>query len=160
MILYAAIAVLLAVTVTGTAVILFGGEANRRAARLPAVRLSLLVLTVLAAAGIVWEETSLRAFASREGLSGIRGLIMRPVPLTNDHQFTPNGERYLNRAIKLPLAVTTSALLVAAIAASAALSSRGARRMIAAVWLHTLTVLGALLLYTASRLIEAIEIFI
>ena len=135
--------VFFAATVLGTALVLLRGEPeDRRTARSPAVWGSLLLLTMIACAGMLWEETSLRRFAQKEG-GELRGLIMRPAPLTNDHQFTKNGREYLYRGIQRPTIVTCALLLIVAFSSTVWLYAKDLRRMITAVWLHSIATASA-----------------
>lgn len=144
----------------GTALVLIKGEPEKpEARRSPVVWGLLLVVTLLACAGAVWEEVSLRRFARHEGTE-LRGLIMQPVPLTTDHQFTKNGREYLRKGIQLPALVTCSALLLVAFAGTVLLHFRDLQGMVPAIWLHTITAIGAMVVFSISRFLAAIDFFI
>lgn len=149
-----------AATLIGTALALLSSERDdRRPTRSGAVWGSLLLITLIAAGGIAWEEMALRRFARQEG-GEIRGLIMKPVPLTTDHRYTPNGREYLYRAIQLPAIVTCLLLVVAGFVSTAVVYAKDFRRAMAAVWLHTITGLAAVCIYSVWRFLTAIDLFI
>ncbi|HEX7152942.1 MAG TPA: hypothetical protein VF618_15750 [Thermoanaerobaculia bacterium] len=85
---------------------------------------------------------------------------MKPLLLTTDHQFTKNGREYLRKGIQLPALITCSSLLLAAFAGTVLLHVRDLRGMVPAVWLHTLTAIGAMILFSVSRLLASIDFFI
>ena len=147
-------------TLLGTALVLIKGEPEKpEAGRSPAVWGSLLVMTLIACAGAAWEEVSLRRFARHEGVE-LRGLIMKPVPLTTDHRFTKNGREYLRKGIALPALITCSTLLLVALAGTVVLHVRDLRGMVPAVWLLTIIAIGAMVLFSISRLLASIDFFI
>jgi hypothetical protein len=147
-------------TLLGTALVLIKGEPEKPCARRsPAVWVLLLVVTLLAGTGAAWEEASLRRFARHEGVE-LRGLIMKPVPLTPDHQFTKNGREYLREGIQLPALITCSTLLLVAFAGTVLLHVRDLRGMVPAVWLHTITAIGAIVLFSILRFLASIDFFI
>ena len=154
------IAVFFGATLLGTALVLIKGEPEKpEARRSPAVWGLLLVVTLLACAGAAWEEASLRRFARHEGVE-LRGLIMKPVPLTTDHRFTKNGREYLRKGIQLPALVTCSVLLVVAFVGTVLLHLRDLRGMVPAIWLHTITAITAMVIFSISRFLASIEVFV
>jgi hypothetical protein len=138
---------------------LFGTQESRRAARHMSVWLSLLLVAISTVSGIVWQERTLMRFAKQEG-GTIQGLIAKPVPLTTDLRFTPNGRRYLYRGIQIPMAVTTTVLISIALTSSAILWARAPGGIILALWLETLAGVAAAAIYSARRFIQAVELFI
>ncbi|HEX8251868.1 MAG TPA: hypothetical protein VF846_01880 [Thermoanaerobaculia bacterium] len=154
------VAVFFSATMLGTALALVRGEPDRPGAyRSPAVWGSILLLTLLACGGALWEELSLRRFAHDEGVE--RGeLIMKPTPLTTDHDFTPNGREYLRKGIQVPAVVTCVLLLLAAFGCTVLLHFLDLRSMAVAVWLHAITSIGAVIAFSVWQFFTSSEFFI
>lgn len=154
------IAAFFGATILGTALVLVGGRRQGvRVWRSHGILGSLLLVTLLACAGAAWEEMLLRRFARQEGVER-QSLIMRPVPLTADHQFTKNGREYLYRGILLPTVITCSLLLLTAFVSTALLHMQDLQSMAPAVWLHTVTAIAAMIVFSIWRFLKSIEFFV
>lgn len=157
--MYSLLLILFAALALGILITLLGDRYSRRAARRAAVWMPLILVAIVTLAGIAWAEIRLRRFAEAEK-TDIRGLIARPVPFTTDHRYTPRGREYLYHGILLPASVTCIALVIIAFSAAAVLHMREPRRVILALWLSALAGILAVAVYSTSRFMEAIDLFI
>jgi hypothetical protein len=123
---------------------------RRRAARWPVAVLACFAL------GAIWQEIALATFAAREP-QGLRGLILRPVPLGGgDHAFEPRGAHYAKFSFLVPGATALAASLLVCLLA-VALKRDGVTGPVA------LAAVGGALAYAllaVARLLAASDIFI